>query len=195
MANHEDDRKRTGARTRKGFQHAAATARKAVNQIAGKKGFAEADVLLNWSEIAGTALASACWPVKVVYGSERVLGATLVVQTTSARAPEIEMQGPTIVERVNQHYGYAAIRRLRITHTGDRPPAAGFAEENTPFLGPGSTQSAEPTEFDRAAASRLTDGVISPGLRDALTTMGANVMARDRVRSGAIATVKKRGSS
>ena len=128
MAKSPDNRKPETARSRKGFQHAAATARGAVDRIAGKQGFAEANVLLNWPAIAGAELAATCQPVKVTYGPQRTLGATLIVQASSARAPEIEMKGPMIVERVNQYYGYRAISRLKVTQSTGLGPSPGFSE-------------------------------------------------------------------
>jgi hypothetical protein len=182
MAKSPDNRKPETARRRKGFQHAAATARGAVDRIAGKHGFAEADVLLNWPAIAGAELAATCQPVKVSYGPQRTLGATLVVQASSARAPEIEMKGPMIVERVNQYYGYRAITRLRVTQsTGlGAAPAPGFTEAQAAFTGP----DAAPTPAEEARAAEMAADIQSPGLRAALSRMGANVLARDRTRTG-----------
>ena len=96
MARTTPDRKPPAGARRKsrGFQRAGATARPVLDNIAGKHGFAEADVLLNWPHIAGEALSATCQPVKVTYGSSRSLGAVLVVQATSARAPEVEHRQP-----------------------------------------------------------------------------------------------------
>ena len=180
MAKSPDNRKPETARRRKGFQHAAATARGAVDRIAGKQGFAEADVLLNWPAIAGAELAATCQPVKVTYGPQRTLGATLIVQANSARAPEIEMKGPMIVERVNQYYGYRAISRLRVTQSTGLGATPGFAEAQAAFTGPDAT----PTPAEEARAAEMAADIQSPGLRAALGRMGANVLARDRTRTG-----------
>ena len=187
MTNPTSDRKTEGARRRRGFQRAGAMARKAVDRIAGKQGFAEADVLLNWPAIAGEALAATCQPVKVSYARERTLGATLIVQTNSARAPEIEMKGPMIVERVNQYYGYRAIRRLKVTQSTGLGRASGFAEGQATFLGVEQstrTQNAPaPTDTEHAEGARLASNIQSPGLRDQIALMGANILARDRSRT------------
>ena len=180
MAKSPDNRKPETARRRKGFQHAAATARGAVDRIAGKQGFAEANVLLNWPAIAGAELAATCQPVKVTYGPQRTLGATLIVQASSARAPEIEMKGPMIVERVNQYYGYRAISRLKVTQSTGLGPSPGFSEAQSVFTGPDAT----PTPAEEARAAEMVADIQSPGLRAALGRMGANVLARDRIRTG-----------
>lgn len=178
MTSKTDDRKPDRRRGSGGFRRAGATARKAVDKVAGKYGFAEADVLLNWPAIAGEALASVCQPVKVSYSRERTLGATLIVQTNSARAPEVEMKGPMIVERVNQYYGYRAIRRLKVTQSSGLGRTPGFAEAQAAFAGP----DAAPTPDETQRAARMAEGIRSPGLRDQIARMGANVLAHDRIR-------------
>ena len=179
MTSQTEDRKSERRRRGGGFRRAGATARKTVDRIAGKYGFAEADVLLNWPAIAGEALASVCQPVKVTYSRERTLGATLVVLTNSARAPEVEMKGPAIVERVNQYYGYRAIRRLKVTQSTGLSLGPGLAESQAAFAGP----DAAPTAAEAARGADLAQGIRSPGLREQIARMGANVLARDRTRN------------
>lgn len=181
MASPTDQSKPGTGRKGRGFRRAGATARLAVDRIAGRYGFAEADVLINWPAIAGEALAGVCQPVKVIYGKERTLGATLIVQTNSARAPEVEMKGPQIVERVNQYYGYRAIRRLKVTQSTGLGRGPGFAEGQAAFAGKPATR---PTEADQAEGARLAADIQSPGLRAALSRMGAHILARERSRAG-----------
>lgn len=164
----------------RGFQRAADTSRRAVEQIAGSKGFAEADVLMRWPEIVGEDLSTKCRPVKVSYGAKRSVAAELIVQTDSGRAPEIEHLGPVIVERVNSYYGYRAIRRLKVTQSTGLGRAVGFADDASKFQGP----DAEPTQPDTKKAADMAKDIESPGLRAALTRMGANVLARERAGLG-----------
>ena len=164
-----------GKRSRGGFRRAADRARPVLEAVAGRHGFAQADVLLRWTEIAGEALAPTCRPIRVSYRGDRRLGATLVVQADSARAPEVEHLAPRIIERVNQFYGYRAVSRIRITQSGQR---GSFAEAPTPFTGPSAP--ATPTEADTTRAAQLTEGIEDADLRAALTRLGAHVLARGR---------------
>jgi hypothetical protein len=157
-----------------GFRRAADQTRPVLDKVAGRQGFAEPDVLLRWSEIVGEALAPTCRPVRVTYG-RRGLGATLVLRTDGARAPEVEHLAPRIIERVNQFYGYRAVARIRITQSGAVP---GFAEKQAGF----AAAPPEPTEVDTERAAALTGGIEDAGLRAALTRLGANVLARSRLR-------------
>ena len=156
----------------KGFRHASETARGSVDRVVGKKGFAESEVLLRWTEIVGDALATACRPVKVRYGSNRSLGATLIIQTDSGRAPEVSHQGPSILERVNQFYGYRAISRLKVTQSTGLAP--GFAEQQERFVGP---EHSVPARAQSQAAS-MAHEIENPELRAALTRMGSHILSR-----------------
>lgn len=161
----------------RGFFRAGETTRPQLRQAAARYGFAETDVLTRWPEVVGEALAGLCHPLKVSYGRARALGATLIVQVEGARAPEVEMSAPRIIERVNGFYGYRAISRIRITQaTGLAGRAAGFAEERTPFQGPPAASDPAPAALKRAA--EIAAPVENPDLRAALTRLGAYVLSR-----------------
>lgn len=179
-----------GPRRNKGFRQAGAPMRGTLQTIAGRQGFAESDVLLRWPEIVGPQLSTVCRPVKVSYGGDRSIGATLIVQTDSGRAPEVEHQQQLFVDRVNQFYGYRAIRRLRVTQStgfgrtggfaqaGTRP--AGFAEGQAAFTPASSEPNTEPNAADQQRADAMTAEITSPNLRAALARMGAHVLAQGR---------------
>lgn len=147
-------------------------ARQTVRKASADAGFAEPEVLLRWPEIVGEALAPLCRPVRVHYGSKG-LGATLIVQTTAARAPEVDHLTPRIIERINQFYGYRAVSRIRITQSTG---LAEFAEPGARFEGP----PAEPTSVHLDRARRMAEGIADPDLRAAIARMGAHVLARPR---------------
>ncbi len=65
--------------------------------------------------------------------------------------------------------------RVRITQSG---AAGGFAEAQAEFAGP----SPAPSDADTDRAAALTEGVEDAALRAALTRLGANVLARGRLR-------------
>ena len=158
----------------RGFRSAAETARRRLGEAAARHGFAEPEVLMRWPEVVGEQLSSICVPVKVSYSRAQRLGATLVVRTEGARAPEVEHLGPRIVERVNQFYGYRAIDRLKVTQT---TTPGGFAEEPTRFTGPSPGVPTTPGPAAQARAAELTRGIQNEALRAALTRMGAHVLA------------------
>ncbi len=150
-----------------------------MRDAAARKGFAEPDVLLRWPEIIGEHLAQHCRPVRVKYPTSRRLGATLVVQATGARAPEIEHLAPRIIERVNRFYGYRAVTRLSLTQSTGHVGISGFAEPAAGFAGPPPRAPGEPTTDELERAAPLAQDIQDPGLKAALTRLAANVLARD----------------
>ncbi|MEM8841982.1 MAG: DUF721 domain-containing protein [Pseudomonadota bacterium] len=184
MGKSGDDETRDQHRREKGrpFHRPSRAVRSRLKGIAASKGFAEPDVLLRWPEAVGPALSEICRPVKVSYGG--AMGATLIVFADGARATEVEHRAPQIVDRINSFYGYRAISRLKITQaTGRRGVARGFAEDARGFAGaPIADHPKSPTGAAIAKAAGLTQQIRDPGLRDALTKMGAWVLSRPVIK-------------
>ncbi|TYO85450.1 DUF721 domain-containing protein [Oceanicella actignis] len=160
-----------------GFLHAAAMMRKPVAGAFGKRGFAEPAVLAHWPEIVGESLAAHCRPVKISYAAGG-MGATLIVLVPGARAPEVEMQAPRIIERINAMYGYRAVSRVKVTQVAPDAPA-GMAEEPAAFARARRLMAARrlPPEKARDLA-RTVAPVQDERLRAALELLGRNVSAR-----------------
>lgn len=176
------------ATRRGGFRHAGEPLRRGLAPAAARKGFAEPDVLLRWREIAGEELARLCHPVKVTYAKGAALGATLIVAAEGAVALEAEYLAPRIVERINAHYGYRAVSRLKVTQaTGLRGQMQGFAETQASFdASPerpyrGEPRPPAPVAPEAAArAEELARDIHHPKLRAALAEMGGFVLSRPR---------------
>lgn len=169
------DKSGPAERRGKGFRSPAETARRRLREAAAGHGFAEPDVLLRWAEVVGERLAAVCTPVKVTYSRSQDLGATLLVRAEGARAIEVEHLGPRILERVNQFYGYRAIRRLKVTQITGRP---GFADPPPPAFTRSDAAPREPTPSHEAEAAGLTRGIENEALRAALTRMAAHILSR-----------------
>lgn len=160
-------------RRAKGFARAADLAAPTLKQAGAKRGFAELRLLTEWRVIVGEALARVCRPIRVSYkGRTTGLGATLYVAAEGARAPELAMQEPQIIERVNRFYGYRAISRLMIDQSRAGMVAAGFSDKVQPFRQDHPTQAA--THHNRVDV----DGVTDERLRLALSRLGANISAK-----------------
>lgn len=140
-----------------------------------ERGFAVVRLLTHWPETVGAALAATCRPVKINYGRGGV-GATLVLLTTGAQAPMLDMQRDAIRQRVNAVYGYNAIAKVLITQTA----ATGFAEGQAAFSpAPPLAPPAKSPEVQRAAAG-ITHSVQDTGLRLALEALAANVLVKSK---------------
>ena len=157
----------------RGFAHAGGLVATRVRRAGGSRGFSETRILTNWVEIVGPSLAAIARPAKVSYAKSG-FGATLTVITQAAYGPELQMQVPTIRERVNACYGYNAISRVRITQVdksgGLAEPAAAFAHD---------TSDATPPDPQKVEALGL-DNVKDEGLRAALEQLSTSVLTRTR---------------
>lgn len=145
-----------------------------------KRGFAVAQLLTQWDEIAGDSLAAITRPVKVSYPREG-LGATLTLLVAPAHGPEIKMQLPQLIERVNAVYGYRAISRIALTQTAE----TGFAEGQTPFTpAPKPEKPAAPDPGRLAAATAPVEPIADPGLKRALELLARNILTRRTSQEG-----------
>ena len=161
----------------KGFARTDALLRGHIREASASRGFAESRLLTRWEEIAGPRIAAMSRPVEVSYGRGG-MGATLVLLTTGPNAPVLEMEKDRLREKVNAVYGYNAIARIRVTQTAP----VGFAEGQVAFA-PAPAGKAKPALAPeiRARANASVEDVTDPGLRDALATLGANIISRSKV--------------
>ncbi|WP_097928685.1 DUF721 domain-containing protein [Monaibacterium marinum] len=135
-----------------------------------KRGFAQTRLLTDWDDVVGPEIAALARPVKVGY-TKNGMGATLTVLVSGAAAPQVQMMAPTIRDRVNACYGYAAISRVSLTQTapgGLAVPQAGATAAAKPELSP---------ERVEALRSDLRE-VADDGLRAALMSLGKNIESK-----------------
>ncbi|QFS81424.1 hypothetical protein FIU97_01075 [Roseivivax sp. THAF40] len=163
--------------TTRGFAQASGLLKSRIRRASETRGFAESRVLTHWPEIAGEDTARIARPVEVSY-SRGGMGATLVLLTTGAHAPMLEMQKDQIRDRVNQIYGYNAIQRVRITQTAP----TGFSEGQVAFAPAPKAQPRPPAPEIVAEARQTAHGVADEGLRVALERLATNVLSRENDR-------------
>lgn len=160
--------------TTRGFSRAATLMQTSIRKASEERGFAVTRLLTHWAEVVGDATAQIATPVNVSY-SKGGMGATLTLLTTGAQAPMLEMQKEQIREKVNACYGYRAISRVRITQTAP----TGFAEGRVAFAPAPSVQKTLDPAVTKAAQA-LSEDVQSNDLRQALTALGVNVLAKHK---------------
>jgi len=159
----------------RGFEPASGLMKDRIRTAGESRGFAITRLLTHWSEIVGEDLARITRPLKVGYAREG-LGATLTLLTRAAEAPMVQMQLPTIKDRVNACYGYAAIARVSLTQTAP----TGFAEGQAQFA---PAPKPAPKPLDPAIALQATAtaaGVQDTGLRAALEALAQNILTRPK---------------
>jgi hypothetical protein len=138
---------------------------KAMSDTFRKQGFASAELVTRWAEIAGAEIAAHSEPIKIqwprpIEGEEREPG-TLVLRVDGPAAIEIQHQVGVICERVNRFLGWRAIARIGLRQA---PLRRGTVKRRRPP--------------DAAAAARVAatlSEIEDEELRQALSRLGAAV--------------------
>jgi len=168
-ATSRNDGVKTGRRTRPphgderrggGLRPAPAMLARLLDPAARRRGLVDAKLLTDWPAIVGPQLAARCQPLKL--GRDRGgAGGVLHLGVSGAAAPELQHSEPQVIERINSHFGYPAVARLRLVHA-PIPRAAGPSRPS-----PRALATAELEELEDAAQA-----VADPGLRAALVGLG-----------------------
>lgn len=129
-------------------------------------GFAYGDLIAQWPAIVGVKLAQHCEPERIRWPKaaaldEKQAGGILVIRAAAGRGLELQYEGPQIIERINQFFGYGAITSLKIMQGHFSPKPESKAATNDP-------------EIVRNLAQKL-DGIADDRLREALSRMGHGV--------------------
>jgi hypothetical protein len=146
---------------------------KVVGDAFTRQGFASAELVTRWAEIAGAEIAAHSEPVKIQWlraspsssadggGPGSGSPGTLVLRVEGPAAIEIQHLADLICERVNRFLGWRAVERVALRQAPLRRP---------------QRQAAPPA--DPAAAARIAAGmpeIADDDLRQALARLGAAV--------------------
>lgn len=142
---------------------AAPIARKAL----GKRFAALGALLENWSHIIGADLAGRCQPDKLDFPHGERQGGTLTIRAASADALELQHDTPRILERLNGHFGYRAIDRIKLIQAPLSRPDSRTVKPSRP---------ASPEES--AVIANALSTVENPSLRHHLEQM-ADALLKD----------------
>ncbi len=138
---------------------------KVVGEAFTRQGFASAELVTRWAEIAGAEVAAHSEPIKIQWrrpadGEEREPG-TLVLRVEGPAAIEIQHLANVICDRVNRFLGWRAVARLALRQAplmrGERKPVR---------------------IADPVAAARIAEGLSDIGddeLKAALARLGAAI--------------------
>ena len=132
-----------------------------------KRGFIEGRIPRDWAQIVGADLAQSCAPESLNFPRGRRDGATLKIVALPGRALEIQHLTPQIIERVNGHFGWAAVARMTIRQgLLPTPP-----KSRRPSLRPLA-------EREKTAIRDRVGGIQDSALRERLAALGEAVTAR-----------------
>ena len=156
---------------KRGGMRAAATILPGVTRRAfARRGFSRTAVVTEWPAIVGDALAAETIPERLVFPRGGRAGGTLHIRVGGAFATELQHLEPLVIERINRHFGYAAVARLAIVQGPIRARRSPPAKKHRPMTG-------QQERFVRNRVSRVGD----EPLRQALTKLGEAVLtSRER---------------
>jgi hypothetical protein len=75
-------------------------------------GFVQSSIVSRWKEIVGERYAAVSAPESIRFPPGRRSSGVLALVVEGAHAPMMQHVAPTIVERVNRFFGYAAVERV-----------------------------------------------------------------------------------
>jgi hypothetical protein len=135
-----------------------------VRGLMGARGFASADIVVRWADIAGEEIAALSEPIAIEWpkrpdDAAREPG-TLVLRVPGHWVLEVQMAGPVILERVNRYFGWRAVGRLQLRQ-------APLARKPAPAPAPPVRDTAR----EAALAAELP--IQDEGLKAALARLGA----------------------
>ncbi len=138
----------------------------AVAKTAFKRGGqALAALAADWDAIVGTELGRQTLPVKLAFAPGERAGGTLHIAASGALALELQHLEPQVLERINGHFGYRAVERIRLVQDVARVEARLRRRGQTPRTNPN-------------APAPPVDGVEDPELRAALKRLGQALTRR-----------------
>lgn len=82
-----------------------------------KRGFAQAQVILDWEKIVGSQIAQYSVPERITYYKSASTKGTLILAVTPGWAPIITHGQQQFIDRINSYFGYEAINRLQLKQT------------------------------------------------------------------------------
>jgi hypothetical protein len=125
----------------------------------GGRGFAEAGLITEWASIVGNDVARMSRPAQLAFPRGERKGAVLTIECGGAAALELQHLKPQILDRINSHFGYAAVAELRFKQGSvlTKPKSRTAGRDSKPL-------SADEVAATTAAVEALPEGEIKASL-------------------------------
>lgn len=142
-------------------------------KMLGKKAFAEADVICNWTQIAGEELAAFSNPLRIDFKKGERTGGILQIEAAGgAFALELQLKSRLLVDKVNTFFGYEAVKGIKIIQN---PAAAAKVKQSID-----NSEKKLVTKEEENYIRSLSGGVNSSELSQALQKLGCAVIANSK---------------
>jgi hypothetical protein len=159
---------------RRNAQSIAELVSRVIDPVTKKRGFATADLIAAWPEVAGARFAPFTRPVKITWPRGEANDGATGIMTLNVEGPAailVQHELGQILERVNAFLGYQAVGQIRIVQAPVSQNHKRARSRGEPVLA---------AEDEQKLAS-ATGGVADDGLRAALERLGRGVLGRPGV--------------
>lgn len=134
--------------------------------------FVEADIMLNWVDIAGEELASFCSPLKVRFNPKDCQRTLFVEVPAGGFALEMQHREGYILEKINAYFGYKAVHRLNVSQNIKMRPRV--------FVRKKAESEIKLSQNEEKYLNELADGIKDEKLKEILTKLGKSVVLSNR---------------
>jgi len=139
-----------------------------IDKATAKRGFAKAELVTAWAEVAGPRYAALTQPESLRWPRDQAFGAILTVRVDGPAAVFLQHETDQFISRVNAFLGYAAVSDLRIVQKplSKEPTTIGALVELPPAVQKSIRQAVSDVESDdlRAALEQLGRAVATDRL-------------------------------
>lgn len=167
MNNKDNDNRKT-----KDLQSLSQTLLPLAQNILGKNGFVETDIITNWAEIIGEQLAAYTAPQKIDFPRNKKNDGCLHLAVPSgAFAVEIQHREKYILQKINTYFGYRAVSSLKIIQNNELSiPAVRNSKSSSK---PQPVLSEEEKEFIK----NISNEINNENLKEILIKLGHSIYA------------------
>ena len=141
----------------------------------GGRGFAEAGLITEWASIVGNDVARMSRPVQLAFPRGERKAGVLTVECGGAAALELQHLKPQILDRINSHFGYAAVAELRFKQGSPVKSGAGKAKSRSP-----NRDSKPPTPAEIAETTAAVAAVPEGEIKASLMRLGLAIRRDNR---------------
>ncbi len=138
-------------------------------QAFGKRGFSDGAIITEWPSVIGEQLAELSEPERITYPQGKRAGGTLHLRIASGSiAVELQHLEPLLIERINSHFGYKAVEKIRLIQAPLSKPVRKDADDDRQPL----------DENKRKQINQILGDVDDPEMHAALERLAQAVLSR-----------------
>ena len=171
--NNKDDIK--DIRKTKDLQSLSQTLLPLAQNILGKNGFVETDIITNWPDIVGEQLDCYSFPQKIDFPKNKKNNGSLhLAVPTGAFAVEIQHREKFILDKINTYFGYNAVSSLKIIQNNE-------LQIDTSPKSQSKSKQIILSEQEKNEIKNISDDIKNENLKEILIKLGHSIYADNHI--------------